>query len=421
MCPESHNLVCLNEVVKQVQDKWTDRTKWNFDRYIAGEHINSGEIRINNYGLIKGNEDKIGSAFHMKFYRGDVLYVTRRAYLRKAGIVNFEGICSNVTLVLRTIESKLIQSLLPFILQSEEFTSFAIENSIGSTNPFVKWSDIGKYKLIIPSIPEQKKISEILWAIEENIEKTEKLLETIEKLKKGLLSQLLTKGIGHTKFKETEIGQIPKDWKIVKFGEIADIIKGVSYSSEDLSDDQGHILINLKCFNKGGGFNSKGIKYFNGKYKENQMLFENDLVIANTDITRNAEVVGYPAVIPKLESDKKAIYTMDVSKINIFNSTVLSKYLYYFFLTDYSHDSMIKNSSGTTVLHLNVNSIKTIEIPLPKIEEQGKIISLLGSFDMAIKTYKSHITHLSNLKMKLTNEFLSGNIRIPPEVLKNVQ
>ena len=94
----------LGDVVKPIQDRMVDRTKWHFDKYIAGQHIDSGKVRIEKYGLIKGNEEVIGSAFHMLFRPGHVLYSTRRAYLRKAGTVNFEGVCSNVTLVLQANE-----------------------------------------------------------------------------------------------------------------------------------------------------------------------------------------------------------------------------------------------------------------------------------------------------------------------------
>ena len=134
----------LGDIVTPIQDRFADRTKWDFDKYVAGEHISSGEIRITKFGQIEGNENVIGSAFHMRFKPGHVLYSTRRAYLRKSGIVDFEGICSNVTLVLQANEEKLLQSLLPFILQSEDFVQFAISHSVGSTNPFVKWTDLRK-------------------------------------------------------------------------------------------------------------------------------------------------------------------------------------------------------------------------------------------------------------------------------------
>ena len=65
-----------------------NRKDWTFERYISGEHIDSGEIRITKSSPIEGNEEVIGSAFHMRFKPGQVLYVTRRGYLRKCGYVS---------------------------------------------------------------------------------------------------------------------------------------------------------------------------------------------------------------------------------------------------------------------------------------------------------------------------------------------
>ncbi len=169
----------------------------------------------------------------MRFKPGNVLYSTRRAYLRKAGIVEFEGVCSNVTLILQANEEKLLQSLLPFILQSEAFVQFAISQSIGSTNPFVKWSDLAKYKIKLPPLKIQRKTSQILWAIENHIEKIQDLIQVSEKVKKDLLLELLTKGIGHKKFRKTELGELPEEWDLEKIEDILTLEYGQGLPEKD--------------------------------------------------------------------------------------------------------------------------------------------------------------------------------------------
>ncbi|KKH95459.1 hypothetical protein EO95_08020, partial [Methanosarcina sp. 1.H.T.1A.1] len=228
--PDDWKFVKFGEVVQHVKDRFPNRDEWTFDRFINGGHIDSGQIRITKSSPIKGNEETIGSAFHMRFKPGHVLYVSRRAYLRKGGIVDFEGICSNVTFVLQADETKLLQSLLPFIIQTEAFVKHTVDNSHGSTNPFLNWKDIESYKMILPPLEKQKKISEILWSIEDNIQKTEKLIETTEKLKQELLNELLTKGIGHTRFKDSELGRIPEEWEVVELG---DYSKDIRYGYTD--------------------------------------------------------------------------------------------------------------------------------------------------------------------------------------------
>ncbi len=77
-----------------------------------------------------------------------------------------------------------------------------------------------------PPLPEQRKIAEILSAVDNAIQKVDEAIAKTERLKKGLMQELLTKGIGHTEFKDTEIGRIPKEWGIVRLGDVAELKSG---------------------------------------------------------------------------------------------------------------------------------------------------------------------------------------------------
>ena len=175
--PNGWRKVKFGDVVHKVNDKVHNRDEWTFERYIGGEHFDEGEIRVTKSAPIEGNEEVIGSAFHMKFKPGQVLYVTRNPRLRKGGMVDFEGVCSNVSFVLEADETQLLQSLLPFIIQTEDFVMHTCNNAHGSTNPFLNWKDIAKYEFLLPPIDEQKKISEVLWSIEENIKELQMLYD----------------------------------------------------------------------------------------------------------------------------------------------------------------------------------------------------------------------------------------------------
>ena len=105
--------------------------------------------------------------------------------------------------------------------------------SEGSMSPTIKWKTLAIQEFWLPSIEEQKKISELLWSIEDNIQKTEKLIETTEKLKQGLLNELLTKGIGHTRFKDSELWRIPEEWEVKKIKDFCDVNTGTTPSTEN--------------------------------------------------------------------------------------------------------------------------------------------------------------------------------------------
>lgn len=161
-------IVAFGDVAKQVKDKVSPADS-GLDRYIAGEHMDTDDLRIRRWGII-GN-DYLGPAFHMRFKPGQILYGSRRTYLRKVAVADFEGITANTTFV---IESKdpaiLLPELLPFIMQTESFHAFSIKQSKGSTNPYVNFSDLVEYEFVLPPLEEQQRVADILEELEQTIE-----------------------------------------------------------------------------------------------------------------------------------------------------------------------------------------------------------------------------------------------------------
>ena len=191
-CPDGWKKIKFGDIAKRINDTVPNRDEWTFDRYISGAHFDEGEIRITKSAPIKGNEEVIGYQFHWRFKPGDLLYVVKNPRLRKAGLVDFEGLCSISSFVIRSDEAKFLQNLLPFLFQTEAFTFHLCNNAHGSTNPFLNWKDIAKYEFLLPPIEEQKKISEVLWAIENNINCSEMYLNEFRKYKKRAHVRLYT-------------------------------------------------------------------------------------------------------------------------------------------------------------------------------------------------------------------------------------
>ena len=136
--------VLLGDVVDHVKDK-VDKDSTDLEFYVGGEHIDGDEITVRRRGHIEGST--IGPAFHTRFQQGDVLLMSRNPHLRKASMVDFDGICSDVSYVCRTKDNNvLLQSLLPFILQTPEFWQFAEENKKGGLPFFLNWKDFARFE-----------------------------------------------------------------------------------------------------------------------------------------------------------------------------------------------------------------------------------------------------------------------------------
>lgn len=166
--------VAFGDVVRQVKDK-VDPEKSGLTRYVAGEHIDTDDLRIRRWGMI--GDGYLGPAFHMRFKPGHVLYCSRRTYLRKVAVADFEGITANTTYVLESADPKvLLPELLPFIMQTEAFTQHSIRESKGSVNPYVNFSDLTWFEFALPPIDEQRRMVTVLEAAREVVNTAEQLL-----------------------------------------------------------------------------------------------------------------------------------------------------------------------------------------------------------------------------------------------------
>lgn len=176
--------VRFGDVVRLVRDRVEPETS-GLSRYIAGEHMDTDDLCIRRWGNI--GDGYLGPAFHMRFAPGHVLYGSRRTYLRKVAVADFEGICANTTFVLESIDpTVLLPGLLPFIMQTEEFHSHSIQQSKGSVNPYVNFSDLAWYEFDLPPMEEQERITQIASASSQLKTAGKRLTQATETLHKSL-------------------------------------------------------------------------------------------------------------------------------------------------------------------------------------------------------------------------------------------
>jgi type I restriction enzyme S subunit len=159
------------------QKQKVDRENTDLKRYVKGEHMRSEDLHLRRWGDL--TDEYLGPAFIRYFEEGDILYGSRRTYLRKVVVAPFEGITSNTTFVIKANEDKINKKLLPFVMMSDEFTEHSIKNSKGSVNPYINWKDIAKYEFLLPPKEQQGQLAELLWAMDEVLENDIAVLEKV--------------------------------------------------------------------------------------------------------------------------------------------------------------------------------------------------------------------------------------------------
>lgn len=177
------NIVRFGDVVKDIKLN-VDRSNNPYEHYIAGDHMDTEDLTLRRKGSFA--TDDVGPAFIRIFKPGQVLYGSRRTYLKKVAVADFEGITANTTFVFETVDDDILsQKLLPFLMLSEEFTKWSIKKSKGSTNPYVLFSDLADYEFELPSISQQRILAEKLWAAYNLKEAYKKMNSAIDEMVKS--------------------------------------------------------------------------------------------------------------------------------------------------------------------------------------------------------------------------------------------
>lgn len=204
---------------------------------------------------------------------------------------------------------------------------------------------------------------------------------------------------------------VPDGWYELSFSDFGKLVKGVTYSSKDYSaKDTGHPFLTIKCISKNGGFSEQGLKFYGGKFKEDHVLKSGDIVFANTDLTRNGDIVGSPLKMTELGFAKPPLFSMDLSKVVLDEEKIDSFFFYYWMMQPFVKRFMVNASAGSTVLHLDTKTVVKLRGLFPILPEQQKIASILTSVDEVIEKTQSQINKLQDLKKGTMNELLTRGI-----------
>lgn len=208
--------VAFGDVVRQVKDR-VDPEESGLERYVAGEHMDTDDLRIRRWGTI--GDGYLGPAFHMRFKPGQVLYGSRRTYLRKVAVADFEGITANTTFVLEPKDSRgLLPESLPLVMQTEAFHEHAIKQSKGSVNPYINFSDLTWFEFWLPPLNEQRRIAAAFASIVSAAEELRRLGQRVDAIEQAFLVDAF--GLA--------VGRPPGQLSVVPLASLAEVRQGLA-------------------------------------------------------------------------------------------------------------------------------------------------------------------------------------------------
>lgn len=273
-------------------------------------------------------------------------------------------------------------------------------------------SEYQNMEVAVPSYEEQKSIAKILATVDNEISKIDEIISQTEKLKKGLLHDLFTKGIGHNKYQKTKIGNVPEDWNVVAIKdapiELIDGDRGVNYPKLSDFSSGGYCLF----------LNNKNIKKDRFVFSDIQFVSrEKDESLRKGKLERLDVVLTTRGTVGNI-----AFYDDSISfeNIRINSGMILLRaceelspvYLYHLMKSPFMKKRYAEVSSGSAQPQLPIRSLQQIYIPIPLKDEQEKIVEISQSIDEKISINIHYKETLTKLKKGLMSDLLSGKVRV---------
>ena len=289
-----------------------------------------------------------------------------------------------------------------------------MEYNEASGVPSLNAKTISSIQTLLPPLSEQKKIADILTSVDESIQATQKVIDQSEKVKQGLLQELFTKGIGHTEFKQTELGKIPLNWGIGYLSQVAEEGKGTFVDGPFGSNLKSSEYINegiriIQLQNIGDGhFNNWNFKYISVEKAEElkrHIAIGGDIIIA-----KMAEPIFRAAIVPDYED--KWVFVADCMRLRVNKALYDNNFICYAINSKFIRHQAEQKGTGTTRKRINLTTSKSIKILLPPHPEQKKIATILSSVDKSIQKSKDKKSQLELVKKGLMQDLLTGKVRV---------
>jgi len=293
--------VRFGDVVHQVKVA-VDPFESGLDRYIAGDHMDTDDLRIHRWGVI--GDGYLGPAFHRRFEVGDVLYGSRRTYLRKVAVADFSGVCANTTFVCRPADGRLSAAFLPLVMQTEAFHANSIAKSKGGVTPYINWPDIASYEFPLPPPGVQRRIVELVGRADAVVHAHERVAQAVETSLTVSLEKLLSREAWREHCCSEVLREAPRN--------------GLSIRAND--EERGLPTLNIGAIQDGGVVTEGFTKYADTKRETVAPYFlrKGDVLVirgnGNRDLTGRCGIVGeglegyfYPDLLIRLAFDEEQL------------------------------------------------------------------------------------------------------------------
>ncbi|WP_053385371.1 restriction endonuclease subunit S [Leucobacter celer] len=368
-----------------------DPADGSVERYIAGEHMDTDDLEIHRWGEV--GDGYLGPAFHRKFVAGQILYGSRRTYLRKVAVAEFDGVTANTTFVVEAADpTRLLQEFLPWVMSAEPFHAFAVQESKGSVNPYVNFSDLARYELTLPPLDEQRRLADLLWALEHHRRALVGVSQALATSRERNFNLALEAGLD-------EMG-----WKSMAIPDVVTAGPTNGKSATANNEERGLPTLSISAIRGGRVLGGDSVKYVDIARTEVEQFFLHDddfLVVrgnGNKSLTGRGGLVNgglpvdcfYPDLLIRLRFDPEVLRADFAAEQ--WNSSR-------------AHGALVRKAKSTNgIWKINGKDIKSHSLVVPPLDAQNELLAQLAEYDSAATAFEREASTLAALRDRIMTE-----------------
>ncbi|KAE8760825.1 restriction endonuclease subunit S [Paraburkholderia madseniana] len=370
----------FDQMATNVNVRIDNPSESGMEHYVGLEHLDSDSLKIRRWGTPDDVE-----ATKLMFKKGDIIFGRRRAYQRKLGVAEFDGICSAHAMVLRAKPDAVLPEFLPFFMQSALFMNRAVEISVGSLSPTINWKTLAVQEFTLPPKDDQARLVNLLLAMEHVTTCHEAIARHADHLSRALLSDVLN-----------------REWPVVDLGSVAQSTQyGLSINAG--SDGQYPMLRMMNI--EDGLCVENDIKYvdLNDKDFEAYRLVHGDVLFNRTN---SYELVGRTGVY-ELEGDH--VFASYLVRIKTNPEKLEPKFLTLYLNSDFGRRQVLAYATkAVSQANVNASNLLRVRLPLPPLEVQQQLLDEIENAKSAEKAATGRRFSAEEMKKQLLAEIAGG-------------
>lgn len=367
----------FDQMATNVNVRIDNPSESGMEHYVGLEHLDADSLKIRRWGTPDDVE-----ATKLMFKKGDIIFGRRRAYQRKLGVAEFDGICSAHAMVLRAKPEVVLPEFLPFFMQSDLFMQRAVEISVGSLSPTINWKTMAVQEFLLPPIDEQLRLFSLLRAVERTSESHQEVGGFADQLVRALLADVMS-----------------REWPVVDLGSV---VQGTQYGLSINAGSDGQYPM-LRMMNIEDGLCVENdIKYVDLSEKdfETYRLVDGDVLFNRTN---SYELVGRTGVY-ELEGDH--VFASYLVRIKTNKEKLEPKFLTLYLNSDFGRRQVLAYATkAVSQANVNASNLLRVRLPLPPLEMQQKVLDDIARAKSVEDAVVARYSLLDGMKKR----FLTGN------------